>query len=383
MKKLILSTLMIVGTTIGGAMLALPAVTAGMSLVQASLMIAAVCAINIVIAFCLLEAIMYFPSGANLISLSRRLLGKPGAWLAWALTILFFYCLLSAYLAGASDIIGTILNLPAATLILPIGLLVAAMLYFGFELIAQVNQWLVIGFLACFAMIVLGLLPNVQPQLLASQANGFSLLALPTIFTSFGFLAILPSLRDYLDNNTLKMKTAIVAGSLIPLAIYLLWLTVVMGILPNASLAQIAQSNDTVKDLVAALMTTSAQPQISRFVQGFVFLSMLGSLIGVSVALFDCMADAINIQKTRVGRIKLASLVCAPGLIVSVFAKGLFLLGLRYAGQIAMILFALYPVMMVWSGRYVKQLTDRYQGVTDKLLLVTIAVFACGILLLQ
>ena len=56
-------------------------------------------------AFLLLEVTLWMAPGANLISMARQTLGRPGEILSWIIYLFLLYALLTAYIAGGGTII--------------------------------------------------------------------------------------------------------------------------------------------------------------------------------------------------------------------------------------------------------------------------------------
>src|ERR1700722_4598431 len=104
-SKMLGGVLLIVGTTIGGGMLALPIVTAQGGFWGASLLLIASWLVMTFSAFLLLEVNLWMPSNSNIILMAKRTLGGFAEVVAWLCYLLLFYCLLAAYIAGGSDIL--------------------------------------------------------------------------------------------------------------------------------------------------------------------------------------------------------------------------------------------------------------------------------------
>ena len=81
--KVLGSILMILGTSLGAGMLALPVVAAHQSFLSTSVMLLLAWFVMTVGAFSLLEVSLWFPPGANLITLSRATLGRMGQGFVW------------------------------------------------------------------------------------------------------------------------------------------------------------------------------------------------------------------------------------------------------------------------------------------------------------
>lgn len=97
--------LLIVGTAIGGGMLALPIVSANSSFWGTAGILLFCWAIMTFSAFLLLEVNLWLPPRSNIISMAKRTLGKPGAIIAGLSYILLLYSLLSAYISGGSSLV--------------------------------------------------------------------------------------------------------------------------------------------------------------------------------------------------------------------------------------------------------------------------------------
>ena len=99
------SVLLILGTSIGAGMLALPVVCAQQSWVSSTVMLIAAWLMMTLGAFSLLEVNLWFPAGSNLITMAHRTLGEVGRAIVWLLYLALLYCLICAYLSAAGDVI--------------------------------------------------------------------------------------------------------------------------------------------------------------------------------------------------------------------------------------------------------------------------------------
>src|SRR3990167_3617578 len=102
--KLIGSILLIVGTSIGAGMLALPIATAQLGFMGSLILLFACWFIMTAGAFTILEVNLWLPQNSNLISMARATIGPWGQIIAWVTYLLLLYSLLCAYIAGGSDL---------------------------------------------------------------------------------------------------------------------------------------------------------------------------------------------------------------------------------------------------------------------------------------
>ncbi|ASQ45023.1 Tyrosine-specific transport protein [Legionella clemsonensis] len=92
--------LLIVGTSIGGGMLALPVANAATGFWQSSFFLLICWGAMTLGALFILEANLYLPPGKHMVSMAASTLGKPGLLIAWLSYLFLLYTLLSAYISG-------------------------------------------------------------------------------------------------------------------------------------------------------------------------------------------------------------------------------------------------------------------------------------------
>lgn len=388
MKKLISSILLVTGTSIGGGLILLPAIIGVYGYFSAIMLLTAVWFFNTLIALIFLEANCYLPVRTSLISMSKELLTHHFKWITWVICLGFLYTIMCVYISGMTEIISGFLEkksllIPSFYLSIASVIIISLPIYFGMVYINYFNRFVVISMFLAFFMLVFFLLPHSDIHNFLSAAYHIPLLALPVVFTSFGFLIVIPTLRSYLDDNIKKIKIAIVIGSFIPLVIYILWTTVVMGVIPisgDNSLQAILDHAEPIKQMTSTLILNTRSTSISFFAQSFILFSVVSSFVGISLGLYDFLADGLKISKTPWGKIKLLTLTFLPPLSIVLTQNRLFLSALGFAGLISTVLFGLYPVMLAWSGRYIRKRHTHYRVSMNRLVLLLIVIFCVVII---
>jgi tyrosine-specific transport protein len=174
------------------------------------------------------------------------------------------------------------------------------------------------------------------------------------LITSFGYATIIPSLRDYFGDDTRSLRRVILLGSLIPLICYIVWDAVIMGVVSREGengLIALMNSDHATSGLTEALSHSVQSHWISGFFGFFTSICMLTAFLGVSLGLFDFLADGLKLKKSgNQGRYTLA-LTFIPPLAVVLFNPGIYLHALSYAGVCCVILLLLLPSIMAWKGR--------------------------------
>src|SRR5262249_20843831 len=109
-SKFIGGILLIIGTSIGGGMLALPVSNAPVGFADSTLFLV-ICWLAMTLgALLILEVTLWLPSGGNLISMAGKTLGSPGKIVVWILFLLLLYAFLAAYISGGPDALQGFLN---------------------------------------------------------------------------------------------------------------------------------------------------------------------------------------------------------------------------------------------------------------------------------
>ena len=310
-SKLLGGILLVVGTTIGAGMLALPVATAQLGFWWSIVLLLVGWAIMTASTFVFLEVILWMPKHANIISMAGATLGKMGQAVAWVVYLVLLYSILSAYVAGGGDLFHFLLTKSGIPVSLPIASIIftslfGVIVYFGIRAVDYVNRGLMFGKMGTYALLVLLILPFISAGNL-SQGE-FSHLASPTGITvttlAFSFLMIVPSLRTYFGDDVKALKKAIFIGTLIPLVCYIFWDMVIMGIIPlngTMGLIAIGQSSSSNSELLISLTSILQKDSVTLFAKFFTSICMATSFLSVSLSLSDFLADGFNVKKQGLG----------------------------------------------------------------------------------
>lgn len=378
-SKLLGSILLIVGTSLGAGMLGLPIVAAQLGFLGSLLLLVSCWFIMTAGAYLILEVNLWLPQNSNLISMAKATIGPLGQVLAWLTYLLLLYSLLCAYIAGGSDLLHNLiqsmgLSLPLWLSAILFTVIFSSITYLGIRAIDQVNRGLMFLKLGAYFILIIILLPLLDPdKMIAGNLSHISQAGIITVtITSFGYAAIIPSLRIYFAGNIPKLKKAILLGSFIPLVIYILWDLVIMGILPlhgENSLSTILSSPNSTSELVNTLNAQLQTPFISSLIKIFTSVCVLTSFLGVSLCLTDFFADGLRLEKTTLNKFLIHLITFLPSLTLALFFPNLFIKALSYAGIYCIILLILLPAWMAWNGRYKRGIAKGFRVGGGKLLL--------------
>jgi tyrosine-specific transport protein len=361
--KLIGGILLIVGTAIGGGMLALPIATAETGFTHSLLLLLLCWFIMTASAFLVLEVNLWLPANTNIISMSRILLGRWGESIAWINYLLLFYSVLAAYMAGGGDFLnGLLLNLglkiPNWLSVVLFTAILSYVVYKGIHYVDHVNRGLMFSKLSIYVLLILFIIPSISSNKL-KNGNLFYLTSGATVMiTSFTFANIIPSLRTYFKDDIPKLRKVILIGSLIPLICYFFWDLCIMGVLPREGkhgLINMLHSKHSTSEFVRQLSSTLNNSLVTFTIKIFTSICLATSFLASGLSLSDFLADGLRTTKRGTGGMIVYLATFLPPMTVVLFYPGTFISALSYAGIYCAILFILLPTLMAWRGRYKKE----------------------------
>lgn len=332
--------LLIVGTSIGAGMLALPVANAAAGFWASSFFLLLCWSFMTCGAFFILEVNLYLPRGKHMVSMANVTLGTPGLVVTWLSYLCLLYALLSAYISGGADVLSGLLahaNIHAPSWALAIVFTCAFgwVVYQGIRQVDLLNRGLMFAKLAVYTVLLLLISPHVDWHDLQQGEASKILGSLMLLMTSFGFAIIVPNLREYFDDDIPTLRKVIWIGSLIPLVCYIAWDTVIIGTLPaqgSEGLAALMQSEHTTSTLALLLANTLDNQLISSLFNFFTSVCMLTAFLGVSLCLLSFLGDGLNmIQQGKQGAI-LCLLTFLPPLLIVLYYPGAYIHALSYAG---------------------------------------------------
>lgn len=347
--KLAGSTLIIAGTALGAGMLAIPMVLAQFGLFWGAVLMLFIWAGTTYAALLLLEASCKVGGGVSMHAIARETLGKGGQLLTNGLLYSLLVCLLMAYILGASDLVQNVASTLGASVSpvlsqISFTLLIGGVVAAGTSVVDKLNRVLFVCMIMALLATLGALLPTLSFEGLGEVVSNDKMALLKTssvIFTSFGFMAVIPSLVTYnKDASKAGLRNMVLIGATIPLVCYLLWLLAVVGNLPPHELVHFAN----VSELIAALSQRYAA--LEFILSAFTALALLTSFLGVAMALFDQNNDVLKRGKW----VSFLATFILP-LMGALIAPNHFLPVLGYAGIILVFLAIFVPLSMTIKVR--------------------------------
>ena len=391
-SKLIGAILLVVGTTIGAGILALPLATAQMGFWGSMALLVSAWGLMTICALIFLEVNLWLPQNTNLISMAGATLGKYGQAVAWCIYLFLLYSILSAYIAGGGELFQYLLatngiHIPVSSASVLFTVLFGIVVYFGIRSVDFVNRGLMFGKMGAFLLLVLFIIPYISSDTLIGSHIKHSIppAGITVTAVAFGSLMIIPSLSNYFCEDIRSLRKAILIGMFIPLLCYIAWDLVILGVIPlqgKNGLLEIMQSSSSNSALLNSLNAILQKSVVTNLAKFFTSISMTTSFLSIALSLADFLADGFRVEKKGKGNALVYGATFLPPVFIVLFFKDAFWPALQYAGVSCIALMVLLPALMAWRGRYsinrsgALALDGAFQVWGGKVLLALIITFA-------
>ncbi len=384
------ATFLVAGTCIGGGMLALPVATGVAGFFPSIIMMLIGWAFMTTTALLLAEANLWMEEGAHVITLASRLLGPLGKWIAWLLYLFIGYASLVAYTAGGGELFSAGMqkffgiHLPETWAVVIFVVVFGTIIYLGNVVIGRVNTLLMAGLIIAYILLISMGVSHVRWHLLLRSSWGNTLIAIPLLLTIFSFQTIVPSLTIYLKQDGRALRLSIVLGTTLALIVYGIWQCLVLGTVLLDGDQGLAAALANGKPATEFLGVATGNVWLGATADFFAFFALVTSFLGIALGLFDFLADGLKIKEEKWGNVWLGLLVAVPTLFFALSMERVFLRALDTSGGIGdSILNGLFPALMVWVGRYRKQLQSEYSLPGGKPLLAIVICYALFVFIVE
>ena len=382
------ASLIAVGTAIGAGMLGIPLIAGSLGFVLTSALLFVCWGVTIIASFVLLHVNMAYPELSNISTMTKNSLGKVGSFLAAVCYALLLYSFIAAYMTGGASLLGRTLvsyfQIHTSSLFNTVifSAALGIFVYFGTRSVDYINRVLLTLKIGAFFLMVGMLLPHINLESLTPVPSdlGSWVIAVPVLMSAFSYQMVIPNVRDYLHSHVRKIKQAIWIGGTIPLVIYLLWVAVIFGLVPDLT------SKDDLATLVSKLESRVKIPVVGMIISFFTDIAVTTSFLGISMSLFHFVRDTFRLNHNRFGEKELAILMTLipPLLFAWAYPNG-FVVALNCAGVFVILLLMLIPL---WMARHLKQTKKRSRfrfnlHWSGLLLILIVSIIALGVQIFQ
>ncbi|NEX87637.1 transposase [Aeromonas rivipollensis] len=346
----------IASVCVGAGMLGLPSAGAGAWTSWSSLAIILTMIIMTVSGWMLLEAFKPYELTASFNSVTKDLLGHK-INIFNNLTVYFVGgILLYAYITSSGLILSGLLGINSQLASVLFVLVFSCFVWHSTRAVDRISVVLIVFMVLSFVFGVSGLAANIDATMLFHSLTEelgqapYALAMLPVALTSFGYHHSVASMRAYYGEEQ-KAKQAILGGTLIALALYLLWLLSIFGNLPRNAFGPIIAKGGDVDVLLGALASVIESKRVSNAINLFSMAAILSSFIGVGLGVFDYLADLFKFDNSRQGRAKSWGVTFLPPLLFSLLFPFGFVVAIGYAGAAATVWACIIPALLAKKSR--------------------------------
>lgn len=407
--KVLGCTLILLGTCIGAGMLALPLAASQYSFFTTLVFLCSSWLLMSIGAFALLEVNLWMPSGSNLFTMTKSTLGQVGNIFALMIYLTLLYSLIAAYISGCSDLLQGLLssynyNISHVTSVMLVFVTLVGIVIFGVRVVDLTNRGLMLIKVTALSIMLYLMIGNFDSELINSgEKFSYSLSSFMVMITAFGFAIVIPSLREYLEDDHKQLACTLAIGCIAPLIIYATWVFAVHGVIPkfgDYGLISISHSANPNSDLIGAISETTGYLLLTNLSSIFATICAVTSFLGVSLSLVDFIRDIVNTFYTKFNfeqelenKLNLAEhhnlllrniliyfISFAVPLVIVLFNPGLFISALSYAGNLVLIFLVIMPLLMLYIGRYHLDYIGRRYLPGGRLVILPVLLISCLVL---
>ncbi|MGY3859395.1 aromatic amino acid transporter [Aeromonas intestinalis] len=346
----------IASVCVGAGMLGLPSAGAGAWTTWSSLAIILTMIIMTISGWMLLEAFKRYELSASFNSVTKDLLGHK-INIFNNMTVYFVGgILLYAYITSSGLILSGLFDIGSQLASVLFVLAFSWFVWHSTRAVDRISVVLIVFMVLSFVFGVSGLAAKIDTALLFNslaeemRQAPYALAMLPVALTSFGYHHSVASMRAYYGEEH-KAKQAILGGTLIALALYLLWLLSIFGNLPRGDFGPVIAKGGDVDVLLKALASVVESSQVSQAINLFSMAAILSSFIGVGLGVFDYLADLFQFDNSRAGRTKSWAVTFLPPLLLSLLFPFGFVVAIGYAGAAATVWACIIPALLAKKSR--------------------------------
>ena len=356
--------MIIAGTVIGAGMLANPTATSGVWFTGSLIVLLYTWFSMLSSGLMILEVNTHYPHGASFDTMVKDLLGPTWNAINGVAVAFVLYLLTYAYIFVGGDLTAKGLGstfgvkIPLTVGQLAFFLIFATCVWASARLVDRFTSILIGGMVLTFIWATGGLIVEAKlPVLFDTQAPSgtpywiYISAALPVCLASFGFHGNVSSLLKYFKGDAPKVAKSLWAGTLIALVIYVLWQIAIQGNLPRNEFAPVIAADGQVSVLIETLSKFVQTGSMAAILSFFSYMAIATSFLGVTLGLFDYIADIFKWDDGFAGRTKTAAVTFLPPLVSCLLFPTGFVTAIGYVGLVATVWTCSLPSLLLLRSR--------------------------------
>ncbi|MGX2017720.1 tryptophan permease [Providencia huashanensis] len=378
--------MIIAGTAVGAGMFSIPMVTSGVWFSGSVVLLIYTFICMLLSGLMILEANMNYPAGASFHTMVKDLLGTTWNSINSLSVTFVLYILTYAYISAGSSIITANLSghiqIPQAGAGFIFAFIVAFIVWLSTRAVDRLSTILIGGMVITFIMSIGGMISTASPAILFNQVEQsdhqylpYALAALPYLLTSFGYHGNVPGLVKYYNKDSRSVVMSLVFGATITVVIYILWQYAIQGNIPRSAFIEIRESGNNIDALLTQMNISTKNSFISQFLNLFSYMALASSFLGVSLGLFDFIADFFKFKDNQQGRFKSVLVTFVPPTILALIFPNGFIYAIGFAGLAATIWAVIVPALMAKASR-VRYPNNSYKAPGGTFIIVFVILFS-------
>lgn len=363
MQKKIGAILLVAGTCIGSGMIALPLVLAKLGLIPSILLMLSIWFIMYYTSLVNLELNLQAGQGLSLGALGKHFSGKTAELIGTLSLKLLSYSLLAVFIYGGSSVLQELLlskmhvEYSLGSIATCYAFVVFIILLLPIKLIDYFNRILFVSLLIVAAILIAGLTMTIDwcaMPLFSDQYSDLSVWAalIPVVLTSFGFQVIFHTLTNYCDKQVKMLKQAFFWGSLIPVAIYILWICSILSVVYHDDptfYCKMTAGKAEVGELIQVLSSIAKWQSVELLIWWISLLAIVTSAIGVGIGLCDTLKAMLHkkiLAKSNRTSVFSVFLTVFPAYLVVIYVPNAFIAVLGFAGMVLAVIAVVLPIYL-------------------------------------
>ncbi len=225
---------LLVGTAIGAGIFGLPYVISQSGYVVGIVYILGLGIVGTIVNLAFGEVVLSTNGTHQFPKYVEKYLGQRWKVTALIITFLGFYGALIAYTIEIGNLLFAIFSPYWGGVSLQYAmafyLIMSGALFIGLRAVADLEKIMVIGILVLIALLAIIGIPHINTDHLLTFSPTAIFLPYGIVLFAIGAASAVPDMKNVLKEHPEKLRKAIIIGSLLPIGIYLLFVTIVVGI---------------------------------------------------------------------------------------------------------------------------------------------------------
>ena len=221
---------LLVGTIIGAGVLGIPYVVAQSGFIFGLINLLVLGFIILMLNLYVGEIALRTKKDHMLPGYAEKYLGKWGKWAITATTFFGLYGAMIAYTIGEGEVLSALLGGSAPMWGWIFFIIFTALIFFNLRVIAESELFLSLVVIALILIISVLAFSNIEVSNLGGGDITKVFLPYGVILFAFAGISAIPEMEAEIGKNKKKFKNAIILGSLIPIALYILFTAIVVGV---------------------------------------------------------------------------------------------------------------------------------------------------------